>query len=228
MTCSGMILPDDKTIALRNFIGMLVVMSIFGIAAYAQFHLSITIASVLFFSQSMAVMFTMLYYTYASRYLHNEVLSSFLARAIAILLVLTIVTLAVWVVTGVNTAAASDAALTNRALGDIVAPPVYKPKPTGSMSDPYHGGAIMILSIVMLFLMDSYLGFGYLSLLFTGERYNWEEAYSALHAKLNLTHAHEPKVESHEKETKALLGEHDEDDIELVKANFNEGDKDEK
>lgn len=60
----------------------------------------------------------------------------------------------------------------------------YKPKVTGSMSFPEYGVGMLILTIIMLFLMDSFLGIGYLSLTLFGRSYDWEGAYGPLHRKI--------------------------------------------
>ena len=60
----------------------------------------------------------------------------------------------------------------------------YVPKTTGSMSFPSYGACVLFLSFLMIFLMDSFLGIGYLSLLVFGRSYDWDAAYSALHRKI--------------------------------------------
>lgn len=57
----------------------------------------------------------------------------------------------------------------------------YTPKVTGSMSSPKYGAMILVLSCIMLFLMDSWMGIGYLSLLLFGRFYDWDAAYESLH-----------------------------------------------
>lgn len=53
----------------------------------------------------------------------------------------------------------------------------YVPKKTGSMSSPVYGAAMLALSFAMLFLMDSFLGAGYLSLALFGKSLDYDEAY---------------------------------------------------
>jgi hypothetical protein len=60
----------------------------------------------------------------------------------------------------------------------------YVPKTTGSMSFPSYGACVLFLSFLMIFLMDSFLGIGYISLLVFGRSYDWDAAYSALHRKI--------------------------------------------
>lgn len=60
----------------------------------------------------------------------------------------------------------------------------YVPKTTGSMSFPSYGACVLFLSFLMIFLMDSFLGIGYISLLIFGRSYDWDAAYSALHRKI--------------------------------------------
>lgn len=48
------------------------------------------------------------------------------------------------------------------------------PKPTGSMSFPSYGAVVLALSFVMIFSMDSFLGFGFISLKLFGRSYDWE------------------------------------------------------
>jgi hypothetical protein len=56
----------------------------------------------------------------------------------------------------------------------------YVPKVTGSMSFPGYGFAVLALSAVMLFSMDSFLGFGFISLLLFGRSLDWEVAYAPM------------------------------------------------
>eukprot|EP00597_Dinobryon_sp_UTEXLB2267_P008814 CAMPEP_0170084900 /NCGR_PEP_ID=MMETSP0019_2-20121128/19944_1 /TAXON_ID=98059 /ORGANISM="Dinobryon sp., Strain UTEXLB2267" /LENGTH=942 /DNA_ID=CAMNT_0010301145 /DNA_START=80 /DNA_END=2908 /DNA_ORIENTATION=+ len=63
----------------------------------------------------------------------------------------------------------------------------YVPKVTGSMSSPYHGALLLVLSFVMLFSMDSFLGVGFFSLVVCGRSYDWEAAYGPLHKKIGNT-----------------------------------------
>lgn len=72
----------------------------------------------------------------------------------------------------------------------------YVPKATGSMSFPNLGAFALGLAIVMLFSMDSWLGFGYLSLLLFGRGYDWEAGYAGLHRKIMAEEAghREPPV----------------------------------
>ena len=60
----------------------------------------------------------------------------------------------------------------------------YVPKKTGSMSSPYHGAFMMVLAVVMLFLMDSFMGIGFFSLVIFGRSLDWEAAYGPLHKKI--------------------------------------------
>lgn len=60
----------------------------------------------------------------------------------------------------------------------------YVPKTTGSMSFPSYGACVLFLSFLMIFLMDSFLGIGYISLIVFGRSYDWDAAYSALHRKI--------------------------------------------
>lgn len=60
----------------------------------------------------------------------------------------------------------------------------YVPKVTGSMSLPGHGLGVLALAFVMIFLMDSWLGVGWFTLFISGNAYDWEAAYSALHKKI--------------------------------------------
>ena len=63
----------------------------------------------------------------------------------------------------------------------------YVPKKTGSMSSPYHGALMLVLSVVMLFLMDSFLGIGFFSLAICGRAFDWEAAYGPLHKKISAS-----------------------------------------
>ena len=53
-------------------------------------------------------------------------------------------------------------------------------KPTGSMSDPKLGFYVLLLSAVMIFGWDSWLGIGMVSLWLFGIKPDWERAYRAL------------------------------------------------
>jgi hypothetical protein len=59
-----------------------------------------------------------------------------------------------------------------------------EPKTTGSMSFPLYGLFVLIISAIMLFTMDSFLGVGYLSLLIFGRSLDWEAAYGPLLKKV--------------------------------------------
>jgi len=61
----------------------------------------------------------------------------------------------------------------------------YVAKTTGSMSFPSYGACVLFLSFLMIFLMDSFLGIGYLSLIIFGRSYDWDAAYSGLHRKIH-------------------------------------------
>jgi hypothetical protein len=63
---------------------------------------------------------------------------------------------------------------------------VNTPKPTGSMSFPSYGAYILLLSAVMLFSMDSFLGLGFLSLKLCGSSLDWDSAYTPLHKKIGV------------------------------------------
>lgn len=60
----------------------------------------------------------------------------------------------------------------------------YVPKVTGAMSNPYLGAGMIGLIIIMLFLMDSFLGIGYIALVLGGKSFDWEIAYNPLHQKI--------------------------------------------
>lgn len=60
------------------------------------------------------------------------------------------------------------------------------PKPTGIMSKPDLGAAILLLSFIMLVTMDGFLGLGYFSLLLFGRSFDWESAFDPIHKKLGL------------------------------------------
>jgi hypothetical protein len=62
------------------------------------------------------------------------------------------------------------------------------PKPTGSMSFPISGVAVLITALVMLITMDSFFGIGYISLVIFGKKYDYEKAYNPLIDKINRTH----------------------------------------
>lgn len=87
----------------------------------------------------------------------------------------------------------------------------YTPRPTGSMSLPDYGAAMLVLTVIMLFLMDSYLGIGYLSLLLGGKSYDWDAAYTPLHIKLGIIATAPPRPpresEKLDADTDALLAE---------------------
>jgi hypothetical protein len=95
-------------------------------------------------------------------------------------------------------------------------PSANNPKPTGSMSFPTYGGYILLLSFVMLFGMDSFLGIGFLSLKLFGVSLDWEAAYGPLHKKIGVpmtgggASPHSPSsrlVKDAEAESVALLTE---------------------
>jgi hypothetical protein len=60
------------------------------------------------------------------------------------------------------------------------------PKPTGVMSKPIHGAVLLVVSLVMLVSLDGFLGIGFLSLLLTGKKYDWEAAFSPILKKLGI------------------------------------------
>ena len=59
-----------------------------------------------------------------------------------------------------------------------------EPKKTGAMSFPSYGAAMLILSAIMIFSMDSWLGFGFLSLKVFNRSYDWDAAYLPLLKKI--------------------------------------------
>ena len=113
------------------------------------------------------------------------------------------------------------------ALSHPVPPPIpktvkqvpYEPKPTGSMSFPLAGLGVVLLSAVMLFTMDSFLGFGWVSLVACGARYDYEEAYDALHA----TVAGHPLNSRTRVLTAALGGSQQGEEGEVLLANMDRG-----
>ena len=93
-------------------------------------------------------------------------------------------------------------------------PKPYTPKVTGSMSSPKYGAMILVLSFIMLFLMDSWLGIGYLSLLLFGRFYDWDAAYEQLHRTIHNSLnknkekppvVHAPRKGDNAEESEALL-----------------------
>lgn len=59
-------------------------------------------------------------------------------------------------------------------------------KRTGPMSFPSCGAWMLVLSVVTLFAMDSFLGFGFVSLTIFGRSSDWEAAYGPLHRKIGV------------------------------------------
>lgn len=53
----------------------------------------------------------------------------------------------------------------------------YVPKTTGAMSFPDYGAGMLLLAAIMLFTMDSFFGFGFLSLILFGRFFDWDAAY---------------------------------------------------
>ena len=97
--------------------------------------------------------------------------------------------------------------------------PAVGGKVTGSMSSPLYGFFVVVLSVVMLFGMDAFLGIGRLSLLIFGIDNDWETAYGPLHKKiLRVVSTHRLQqqpgnlVGAGEEESSALLGK-DADDV---------------
>ena len=72
-------------------------------------------------------------------------------------------------------------------------------KPTGSMSDPKLGFCLLMLSAVMIFGWDSWLGIGMVSLWLFGIKPDWERAYRPLLDKIK------PQKPSDEEEKQGLL-----------------------
>ena len=73
----------------------------------------------------------------------------------------------------------------------------FVPKKTGAMSSPYHGAWMLVLSVVMLFLMDSFLGIGFFSLAICGRALDWEAAYGPLHKKISASLQKESERQEH-------------------------------
>lgn len=67
-------------------------------------------------------------------------------------------------------------------------------KPTGSMSDPKLGFGILVLSAIMIFGWDSWLGIGMVSLWLFGIKPDWERAYRPLLDKIKP----EPSIDDDE------------------------------
>jgi hypothetical protein len=63
------------------------------------------------------------------------------------------------------------------------------PKPTGSMSYPLYGAYVLLISVIMLVTMDSFFGFGWLSLAIFGKTLDWEVAYAPFLKKLRNNQA---------------------------------------
>eukprot|EP00607_Mallomonas_marina_P004963 CAMPEP_0182439996 /NCGR_PEP_ID=MMETSP1167-20130531/86781_1 /TAXON_ID=2988 /ORGANISM="Mallomonas Sp, Strain CCMP3275" /LENGTH=695 /DNA_ID=CAMNT_0024633825 /DNA_START=723 /DNA_END=2810 /DNA_ORIENTATION=- len=73
-------------------------------------------------------------------------------------------------------------------------------KPTGPMSLPGYGAAVLALSVVMIFTMDSFLGVGFLSQAVCGRFPDWEAAYGPLLKKLGVRGIEEAE------DSKSLIG----------------------
>lgn len=58
------------------------------------------------------------------------------------------------------------------------------PKRTGSMSVPANGAIALLMAIIMIFTMDSFFGFGYISLKLFGRSLDWDLAYAPLLMKI--------------------------------------------
>jgi hypothetical protein len=72
----------------------------------------------------------------------------------------------------------------------------YVPRVTGAMSFPGLGAGMLVLAMVMLFTMDSFFGFGFISLLVFGRSYDWEAGYGALHRKIQASNNPAPAKET--------------------------------
>ena len=59
-----------------------------------------------------------------------------------------------------------------------------EPKKTGAMSFPSYGAIMLLLSAIMIFTMDSWFGFGVLSLKLFNRSYDWDAAYLPLLKKI--------------------------------------------
>jgi hypothetical protein len=59
-----------------------------------------------------------------------------------------------------------------------------EPKKTGAMSFPSYGAVMLLLSAIMIFTMDSWFGFGVLSLKLFNRSYDWDAAYLPLLKKI--------------------------------------------
>ena len=57
---------------------------------------------------------------------------------------------------------------------------------SGSMGHPLYGIMVLLFSLIMTFLMDSFFGIGVLSLILFGRFLDWDEAYIPLLTKLGL------------------------------------------
>ena len=87
-----------------------------------------------------------------------------------------------------------------------------EPKKTGAMSFPSYGAAMLILSAIMIFSMDSWLGFGFLSLKVFNRSYDWDAAYLPLLKKVlgkptSSTSKQELQIEATSTNTKATDAE---------------------
>lgn len=79
----------------------------------------------------------------------------------------------------------------------------YVPRRTGSMSNPTYGAYMLLLTFIMIFFMDSWLGIGVFSLSIFGRSYDWDAAYSALHNKINASLTPKPPKEANTPEQSA-------------------------
>jgi hypothetical protein len=64
-----------------------------------------------------------------------------------------------------------------------------EPKVTGAMSFPSYGAAMLVLSFIMIFTMDSWLGFGFFSLKLFNLKYDWDAAYLPLLKKISSSNS---------------------------------------
>jgi hypothetical protein len=95
------------------------------------------------------------------------------------------------------------------------------PKKTGSMSFPSYGAFVLLLSAIMIFSMDSFLGIGFLSLKIFNRSLDWEAAYGPLHKKILKPDGvlGETKVTPVTNELESLLGgnkESEDGDVEKI------------
>lgn len=221
MSLRGMILPDNHAIALKNLIGMIIFCIICLILGYIIYDLQLN--SIYIGISCSSLLFIIILFIISKYYKDIYELTSFqyvYTKSIFYATCISVIFFLCHFIFGWND------------VGNIANngnPVNYIPKPTGSMSFPLSGFGVLILSAIMIFTMDNFLGLGWLGLLIFGKHYDWDEAFGPLHASITNSNSdaniHKVDDKLFSNDNKNEIGKEDEMEALIIENNKNFSDK---